>query len=238
MSQRTVIGPSTSSKIKDTWIGGTLRDWFPHIFHMAKNKKALTKECLKECNGGKLWVWEWNGVPTNRVENEELEGLNRLLLQQKLSEQKRYLLKQIHSLRWNHQGSQKKLARLEDLAIPLCWRKLKGKGPIAVWQQPNNHTECNKRNSNFPKFCNKNDDPDDGWYKTMDACITLLPQVDHMQDVSGVFLKTSRKVWILFHLESGVLKLLSSGGYRNVMDRWVCSFTFKVSGLGHECCSS
>ncbi|MFS7907553.1 putative S-adenosyl-L-methionine-dependent methyltransferase [Helianthus anomalus] len=138
----------------------------------------------------------------------------------------------------------KKLAPLEDLAIPLCWRKLKGKGPIAMWQKPNNHIECNKRNSKFPKFCNKNDYPDDGWYKTMDVCITLLPQVDHMQDVSGVVLENCPKrlntvpprIRLISGLTSqdfvddnlmwqkrvstyaSVLKLLSSGGCRNFMD--------------------
>ncbi|KAJ0818447.1 putative S-adenosyl-L-methionine-dependent methyltransferase [Helianthus annuus] len=138
----------------------------------------------------------------------------------------------------------KELARLEDLARRLCWRKLKGKGPIAVWQKPNNHIECNKRNSKFHKFCDKNDDPDDGWYRTMDACISRLPHVDHMQDVSGGVLENWPKrlntvpprIGLIPGLTSqdfvddnlmwqkrvstyaGVLKSLSNGGYRNVMD--------------------
>ncbi|KAK1429033.1 hypothetical protein QVD17_11232 [Tagetes erecta] len=138
----------------------------------------------------------------------------------------------------------KELARLEDLAKRLCWRKLKAKGPIAVWQKPNNHIECKKKDPKSPKFCDQNDDPDNGWYKTMDACITPLLKVENMQDVSGGVLENWPKrlntipprIGSIPGLKSQdfvddnlmwkkrvstythVLKSLSSGGYRNIMD--------------------
>ncbi|XP_076937824.1 putative methyltransferase PMT19 [Bidens hawaiensis] len=140
----------------------------------------------------------------------------------------------------------KELARLEDLGKRLCWRKLKGTGPIAVWQKPINHIECKKKHSKskFQKFCDENDDQDDGWYKKMDTCITPLVQVEHMQDVSGGVLEKwpKRLNNIPPRIEStpgltsqdfvddnlmwqkrvatyaNMLKSLSSGGYRNVMD--------------------
>nr|XP_043627376.1 probable methyltransferase PMT19 [Erigeron canadensis] len=140
----------------------------------------------------------------------------------------------------------KELSRLEDLARRLCWRKIKGKGPIVVWQKPINHIECIKmeRDSGFPKFCGENDDPDNGWYREMDACITPLPQVEHMQDVSGGVLQKWPKrlntvpprIGFLHNLNTkdilddnliwkqrvsayaSVLKSMLTGGYRNIID--------------------
>lgn len=140
----------------------------------------------------------------------------------------------------------KELTRLEDLARRLCWRKIKGKGPIAVWQKPNNHIECIKKNKNstFPKFCSENDNPDDGWYRKMDACITPLPDIERIQDVSGGVLKNwpkrlstipprigfNRELKAQDFLDDNlmwkkrvstyghVLKSMLTGGYRNIMD--------------------
>lgn len=77
--------------------------------------------------------------------------------------------------------------RLEDLARRLCWKKISGKGLIAVWQKPNNHLHCiqTRKYSKSPKFCSVDDDPDDGWYRKMDSCVTPLPKVDHTQNISG-----------------------------------------------------
>lgn len=75
---------------------------------------------------------------------------------------------------------------LEDLARKLCWKKIKEMGPIAVWQKPTNHIHCAQKLKTWkaPKFC-VDVDPDAGWYKKMDACITPLPQVKNIRDVSG-----------------------------------------------------
>lgn len=140
----------------------------------------------------------------------------------------------------------KELTRLENLAAQLCWRKIKAKGPIAVWQKPTNHIDCIQKKNDLksPKFCNENDDHDDGWYRKMEACITPLPQVEHTEDVSGGVLENwptrlstipprimqirdikpkdfleDMLMWKKRILTYGhVLKSLSSGGYRNIMD--------------------
>jgi hypothetical protein len=55
-------------------------------------------------------------------------------------------------------------ARLEDLAVRLCWKKVAEKGAIAVWRKPNNHIHCiiKSRIWKSPRFC-INSDPDAGW---------------------------------------------------------------------------
>lgn len=132
----------------------------------------------------------------------------------------------------------KELTRLEDLAKRLCWRKIKGKGPIAVWQKPKSHMECIKKNkdSKTIKFCDKNDDSDDGWYRKMDACITPLPQVEHLENWPKRLSTIPPRIRLIHDLKTqdflddnlmwkkrvlkyvDVLKTLSSGGYRNVID--------------------
>lgn len=53
---------------------------------------------------------------------------------------------------------------LEDLAKNLCWKKVRERGPIAVWQKPTNHIHCAQKLKiqKAPKFC-ANDYPDHGW---------------------------------------------------------------------------
>ncbi|KAI8537671.1 hypothetical protein RHMOL_Rhmol09G0042100 [Rhododendron molle] len=75
---------------------------------------------------------------------------------------------------------------LEDLARKLCWKKIKEMGPIAVWQKPTNHIHCAQKLKTWKamKFC-VDTDPDAGWYRKMDACITPLPEVKNIRDISG-----------------------------------------------------
>nr|GEV55365.1 probable methyltransferase PMT19 [Tanacetum cinerariifolium] len=117
--------------------------------------------------------------------------------------------------------------------------------PGGYWK-PNNHIDCiqKKKDLKSPKFCDENDDHDDGWYRNMEACITPLPQVEHAEDVSGGVLENwpkrlstipprimlTRDIKPKDFLEDAsmwkkrtstyghVLKSLSSGGYRNIMD--------------------
>jgi len=53
---------------------------------------------------------------------------------------------------------------IEAIAKSLCWKKLKQKGDIAVWQKPTNHVHCKKNRKVFkkPRFCNARD-PDQAW---------------------------------------------------------------------------
>ncbi|KAI4338860.1 hypothetical protein MLD38_023869 [Melastoma candidum] len=76
--------------------------------------------------------------------------------------------------------------QLEDLARRLCWKKVAERGPIAVWRKPTNHVNCAKmmRAWKAPGFC-VGSDPDAGWYKRMDACLTPLSEVKDIHDTSG-----------------------------------------------------
>ncbi|XP_058183733.1 probable methyltransferase PMT19 isoform X2 [Rhododendron vialii] len=134
---------------------------------------------------------------------------------------------------------------LEDLARKLCWKKIKEMGPIAVWQKPTNHIHCAQKLKTWkaPKFC-VDADPDAGW--KMDACITPLPEVKNIHDISGgaiekwpkrlntvpqririgaivgVTIRTfneDNQLWkrrVSYY--GSVLKSLFAGQYRNIMD--------------------
>ncbi|TKY64744.1 methyltransferase PMT19 [Spatholobus suberectus] len=136
---------------------------------------------------------------------------------------------------------------LEDLAMQLCWEKVAEREQIAVWQKPIDHISCIQKLKTWtsPKFCNSSD-PDAGWYTKMTACIFPLPDVKDVHDISGgvlekwpmrlntvpprvrnenddgFTLKTyieDNRTWKRRVSNYGVmLKSLSSGKYRNVMD--------------------
>ncbi|KAL6970803.1 hypothetical protein U1Q18_030490 [Sarracenia purpurea var. burkii] len=136
---------------------------------------------------------------------------------------------------------------LEDLSRRLCWKKIKERGPIAVWQKPTNHIHCALKTKTWkaPKFCAEAD-PDAGWYTKMDACITPLPKVADLRDISGGALEKwpkrlhtapprirsgaiagttvstfidDSKLWKRRVLHYGsVLRSLFAGHYRNIMD--------------------
>ncbi|KAK7304289.1 hypothetical protein VNO77_45157 [Canavalia gladiata] len=134
---------------------------------------------------------------------------------------------------------------LEDLATQLCWEKVAEREEIAVWQKPINHISCikNLKTWRSPKFCNSSD-PDAGWYTKMTACIFPLPDVNDVHETSGgvlekwparlnaapprvrnnddFTLKTyieDNQTWKRRVSNYGVmLKSLSSGKYRNIMD--------------------
>ncbi|KAI3955556.1 hypothetical protein MKW92_015235 [Papaver armeniacum] len=78
-------------------------------------------------------------------------------------------------------------ATLEDLAKRLCWKKVAERGSIAIWRKPTNHVHCvqNARFLKSPRFCDDANDPDAGWYKKMEPCITPLPKVKDIKTISG-----------------------------------------------------
>ncbi|XAR71131.1 hypothetical protein NMG60_11028255 [Bertholletia excelsa] len=136
---------------------------------------------------------------------------------------------------------------LEDQARRLCWKKIKERGPIAVWQKPTNHMHCAQKLKTWkaPKLCLEAD-LNAVWYSKMEPCITPLPKVADIHDISGgdlekwpkrlnvappritrgeisgVTIKTfneDNQLWkrrVLYY--RSVLKSLSSGQYRNIMD--------------------
>ncbi|OMO79607.1 putative S-adenosyl-L-methionine-dependent methyltransferase protein [Corchorus olitorius] len=156
--------------------------------------------------------------------------------------------------RFNYKGWERKpedleneQLRLEDLARRLCWKKIAERGQFAVWQKPTNHLHCTqmKKSWKSPPFC-ATPDPDAGWYKTMDSCITPLPNVNYIRQVSGGALekwpqrlnvvpprvksRTIQGISIKSFSEDNqlwktrvsyygvILKSLSDNKYRNIMD--------------------
>ncbi|KAJ6837943.1 uncharacterized protein M6B38_321700 [Iris pallida] len=81
-------------------------------------------------------------------------------------------------------------AAIESLARRLCWKKIKEKGDIAVWQKPTNHIHCkiNRRVIRSPQFCPVQN-PDAAWYTKMEACMTQLPDVGNIRETAGGELK-------------------------------------------------
>ncbi|KAG9453204.1 hypothetical protein H6P81_006108 [Aristolochia fimbriata] len=75
---------------------------------------------------------------------------------------------------------------IENVAKRLCWKKLKERGDIAIWQKPTNHIHCkrNRKVFKFPQLCSSGD-PDAAWYENMEACLTPLPEVGNIHEIAG-----------------------------------------------------
>ncbi|XP_008232735.1 PREDICTED: probable methyltransferase PMT15 [Prunus mume] len=75
---------------------------------------------------------------------------------------------------------------IENVAKSLCWKKLKQKDDLAVWQKPTNHVHCkvNRKVFKKPSFCQA-EDPDKAWYTTMEDCLTPLPGVNNIKEIAG-----------------------------------------------------
>ncbi|XP_074561430.1 putative methyltransferase PMT15 [Curcuma longa] len=75
---------------------------------------------------------------------------------------------------------------IETLATSLCWKKIKEKGDIAIWQKPTNHIHCKirRRVLKSTNFCNVSN-PDSAWYTKMETCITPLPEVSNIKEIAG-----------------------------------------------------
>ncbi|KAK9143511.1 hypothetical protein Syun_012911 [Stephania yunnanensis] len=75
---------------------------------------------------------------------------------------------------------------IESVAKSLCWKKIKEKNDIAVWQKPTNHIHCkvNRKVFKSPQFC-KAQDPDNAWYVKLETCITPLPDAYNIKETAG-----------------------------------------------------
>uniref|UniRef100_A0A1D1XFF8 Methyltransferase n=1 Tax=Anthurium amnicola TaxID=1678845 RepID=A0A1D1XFF8_9ARAE len=75
---------------------------------------------------------------------------------------------------------------IEAVARSICWKKIKQVGDIAVWRKPTNHIHCraSRKLIKSPPFCSSQN-PDAAWYTKMEACITPLPEVGELREVSG-----------------------------------------------------
>ncbi|XP_009343539.3 probable methyltransferase PMT15 [Pyrus x bretschneideri] len=75
---------------------------------------------------------------------------------------------------------------IENVAKSLCWKKLKQKGDLAIWQKTTNHVHCKMNRKVFkkPSFCQARD-PDTAWYTKMEDCLTPLPGVNNIKEIAG-----------------------------------------------------
>ncbi|KAJ1426836.1 S-adenosyl-L-methionine-dependent methyltransferase [Sesbania bispinosa] len=112
---------------------------------------------------------------------------------------------------------------IERVAKSLCWKKLVQKGDLAIWQKPSNHIHCKITRKVFKNrpFCVAQD-PDTAWYTKMDTCLTPLPEVNDIKDVSGGELSKwpERLTSIPPRISSGSLKGITADMFRENTELW------------------
>ncbi|CAN6480752.1 unnamed protein product [Victoria cruziana] len=112
---------------------------------------------------------------------------------------------------------------IEAVARSLCWKKVKERNDIAIWQKPTNHVHCklNRKVFKRPVFC-QGQDPDSAWYKNMETCITPLPNVSGIQEVAGGELKKwpERLTALPPRIGSGSVEGITEDVYREDTDLW------------------
>ncbi|KAE8723956.1 putative methyltransferase PMT14 [Hibiscus syriacus] len=86
------------------------------------------------------------------------------------------------SLKRPEKGLKKEQRKIEQTALLLCWEKIREIQEIAVWRKRKNYNLCHK-NDPKPTYCVG--DPDDVWYKKMEACVTPYPETTESDDVAG-----------------------------------------------------
>nr|GLL40663.1 probable methyltransferase PMT15 [Ipomoea trifida] len=95
---------------------------------------------------------------------------------------------EIHWRGWNRTKEDLKAEQdqIESVARSMCWKKLKQKGDLSIWQKPTNHLHCKANRKVFkkPLFC-QDQDPDSAWYTKMEACLSPLPEVSNIKEIAG-----------------------------------------------------
>ncbi|XP_030932552.1 probable methyltransferase PMT16 [Quercus lobata] len=112
---------------------------------------------------------------------------------------------------------------IENVAKSLCWKKLKQKDDLAIWQKPTNHIHCkiNRKVFKKPQFCQAQD-PDKAWYTKMDKCLTPLPEVSDIKKVSGGTLAKwpERLTSIPPRISEGTLKGITAETFTENTELW------------------
>nr|DAD31238.1 TPA_asm: hypothetical protein HUJ06_010089 [Nelumbo nucifera] len=137
-------------------------------------------------------------------------------------------------------------SHIEEIAKLLCWEKKYEKGEIAIWRKSLNAESCRGRQDDSRANICASKNPDDVWYKKMEACLTPYPDVNSPDEVAGEELKPfpqrlnavpprvasgsvpgvsvetyldDNKLWKK-HVKAykKINKILDSGRYRNMMD--------------------
>lgn len=112
---------------------------------------------------------------------------------------------------------------IERVAKSLCWKKLVQKGDIAIWQKPTNHIHCKITRKVFKNrpFCDAKD-PDSAWYTKMDTCLTPLPEVTDIKEVSGGGLSNwpERLTSVPPRISSGSLDGITAEKFKENTELW------------------
>ncbi|KAK9277975.1 hypothetical protein L1049_027532 [Liquidambar formosana] len=139
---------------------------------------------------------------------------------------------------------QEEQRKIEEIAKLLCWEKKHEKGEIAIWRKRINKDYCRERDS-VATMC-KSTNPNDIWYKKMEACVTPYSETTGPDEVAGGEWKpfSERLNAIPSRITSGSIpgvtgdafqednrlwkkhlraykkinKIIDSGRYRNIMD--------------------
>ncbi|KAK9119288.1 hypothetical protein Scep_017381 [Stephania cephalantha] len=134
---------------------------------------------------------------------------------------------------------QEEQRKIEEIAKQLCWEKKSEKGEIAIWRKRMDTDSCPGRDESTANMC-EGSNPDDVWYKKMEACVTPYPEVAVKElkpfperlnsvpplvasgSVSGISVEAyleDNKLWRK-HVKAykKINKLIDSGRYRNIMD--------------------
>ncbi|XP_015961621.1 probable methyltransferase PMT15 [Arachis duranensis] len=112
---------------------------------------------------------------------------------------------------------------IERVAKSLCWKKLIQKDDLAIWQKPTNHIHCKITRKVFKNrpFCEAQD-PDTAWYTKMDTCLTKLPEVSDIRQVSGGELAKwpERLTAVPPRISSGSLKGITAEMFKENTQLW------------------
>ncbi|KAK7340192.1 hypothetical protein VNO77_20888 [Canavalia gladiata] len=112
---------------------------------------------------------------------------------------------------------------IEKVAKSLCWKKLIQKNDLAIWQKPTNHIHCKVTRKVFKNrpFCEPQN-PDTAWYTKMDTCLTPLPEVNDIKEVSGGELSKwpERLTSIPPRISSGSLKGITGDIFKENTQLW------------------
>ncbi|KAK2983989.1 hypothetical protein RJ640_027314 [Escallonia rubra] len=98
---------------------------------------------------------------------------------------------------------------IESLARSLCWKKLKQRDELAVWQKPTNHVHCKINRKVFK-------------YTKMETCLTPLPEVSDIKETAGGQLARwpERLTAVPPRIMSGTVNGISADIFEKDTDLW------------------
>lgn len=126
---------------------------------------------------------------------------------------------------------------IEATAEKLCWKKVRQRGDIAVWQKPINHEACkgDKAEGTTTPFCAEDVDPDQAWYTKLQTCITPLPSVSSGSETAGGALKPwpERLTSVPPRILRGTIPGVTPEGFTADTDLWAKRVAHYKAVVGH-----